>query len=106
MIIDEVAPFNEMLERSSGFDHKWIFYEKEGHAADWAGLQVTPPAEVFVIIGPEGGFDPREIAAAEDAGFQTLGLGPRILRAQTATLAVAAIIQGMFGDIAAHENSP
>jgi 16S rRNA (uracil1498-N3)-methyltransferase len=47
-------------------------------------------AAIHVSIGPEGGFTDEEVAAAEQAGWQRLSLGPRILRVETAALAVAA----------------
>lgn len=48
-------------------------------------------AAVHVAIGPEGGFTDQEVDAAEQTGWQRLSLGPRILRVETAALAVAAI---------------
>ena len=45
----------------------------------------------LVAIGPEGGFSDQEIAAATDAGFQRLRIGPTILRVETAAIASAAI---------------
>jgi 16S rRNA (uracil1498-N3)-methyltransferase len=47
-------------------------------------------AAVHVAIGPEGGFTESEVVAAQDAGWQLLNLGPRILRVETAAVAVAA----------------
>lgn len=48
-----------------------------------------PPA-LIALSGPEGGLAPAELAAARAAGFQPLTLGPRVLRAETAPLAVLA----------------
>jgi 16S rRNA (uracil1498-N3)-methyltransferase len=47
---------------------------------------------VALLIGPEGGFAPEEVALARHAGWQIVTLGPRILRAETAALAAVAII--------------
>lgn len=47
-------------------------------------------AALLAAIGPEGGFSPDEVAAAASAGWQTVSLGDRILRVETAALAVAA----------------
>jgi 16S rRNA (uracil1498-N3)-methyltransferase len=66
-----------------------------------AGKRLTelqPPAGVF--IGPEGGFTPAEVAAAERAGLAIAGLGPRILRSETVAVAVAAAILSRTGDFA------
>jgi 16S rRNA (uracil1498-N3)-methyltransferase len=45
---------------------------------------------VVVAVGPEGGFAPAEVAAAEAAGWVRVGLGPRVLRVETAAVAAAA----------------
>lgn len=59
----------------------------------------APPNQVTLLIGPEGGLDDEEIAAASRTGFVPVGLGPRILRTETAAIAMAAIIQSRWGDI-------
>jgi len=56
--------------------------------------------EVTVAIGPEGGFDEEEIEAFRLAGFQTMRLGPRVLRTETAAIAAIAHLQSRFGDLA------
>lgn len=60
--------------------------------------EVPPPASV--VIGPEGGFSPEEVAAAERAGMTLAGLGPRILRSETVAVAAAAVILSRTGDFA------
>lgn len=53
----------------------------------------APPAAgqpLLVLSGPEGGLSPAEAAAAQGAGFTPVGLGPRVLRAETAPLVVLA----------------
>ena len=45
-----------------------------------------------LLIGPEGGITPEEAAAAQAAGWQLVGLGPRILRAETAALAAITLV--------------
>jgi 16S rRNA (uracil1498-N3)-methyltransferase len=66
----------------------------------------TPPEEgrrsasVALLIGPEGGLSGAEITAAEQAGYHSLRLGPRVLRTETAPLAAIAILQARWGDMA------
>jgi 16S rRNA (uracil1498-N3)-methyltransferase len=48
--------------------------------------------DVFVAIGPEGGFDDEEIAAARAAGWTFVDLGPRVLRVETAAALVTALV--------------
>jgi hypothetical protein len=47
-------------------------------------------AEVIGLVGPEGGFTAEEIAAADCAGARRIGLGPHVLRVETAAVALAA----------------
>ena len=54
---------------------------------------------INVYIGPEGGFSEREIISAKKNGYTALGLGKRILRAETASVASLAILQSRFGNI-------
>jgi 16S rRNA (uracil1498-N3)-methyltransferase len=57
-------------------------------------------APVSVIIGPEGGFTPAELAEAQAAGARLVGLGPRILRSQSVAAAAASVILSRTGDFA------
>jgi 16S rRNA (uracil1498-N3)-methyltransferase len=67
--------------------------------ADVLASVATPPTAVTVLIGPEGGLDVAEVTLASERGFTVVGLGARILRAQTAGAAVLAILQSRFGDL-------
>jgi 16S rRNA (uracil1498-N3)-methyltransferase len=59
---------------------------------------IEPPT--VLIIGPEGGFTPAELAAASDAGVRFAWLGPRILRAETVAVAAASVVLSRTGDFA------
>ena len=91
--------FEELMAHSADYDHKIAFWEQARRPLS----QLTPAPgkneRAIVLIGPEGGFSPEEMAKAEDAGFKTYSLGPRILRAETATLAATALVQHFLGDI-------
>ncbi len=65
-----------------------------------SGLADLPPpaGTLWLLAGPEGGFDARESALARAAGFRALRLGPRILRTETAALAALAGMQALWGD--------
>ena len=54
--------------------------------------------QVLLAVGPEGGFSKRDTAQLDHAGFTALGLGPRILRTETAGLAALATLQALHGD--------
>ena len=74
-----------------------------------AGADPDPPAtlrqrypdttRVIAMIGPEGGFSPEEIVFARSHGFVDVGLGPRVLRTETAAIVAAAICQHLWGDL-------
>lgn len=59
----------------------------------------TPVQDVSIFVGPEGGLTEREVQFLESVGFKTVGLGPRILRTETAGLAMLAIVQFALGDM-------
>jgi len=53
-----------------------------------------PPSIVRVLIGPEGGFSPGELAAAEAAGASRVSLSPHVLRVETAAVVAVAAVRG------------
>ncbi len=57
------------------------------------------PRRVAIMIGPEGGLTEKEVHQLSEMGFITIGLGPRILRTETAGLALLSIIQYVLGDM-------
>jgi len=57
------------------------------------------PHEWSILVGPEGGFHPDEIQRAQAASFQSFHLGPRILRAETASIAALSVLQALEGDL-------
>jgi 16S rRNA (uracil1498-N3)-methyltransferase len=64
----------------------------------FGSLPAVPPTQaITVVIGPEAGFSPAEETAVIDAGFSTIGLGPRILRTETAGIAILAAFAARWG---------
>jgi 16S rRNA (uracil1498-N3)-methyltransferase len=60
---------------------------------------LEPPAgPVTLLVGPEGGFEEDELAAARMAGFQEVSLGPRVLRTETAGMTALAAMMALWGD--------
>ena len=96
--IPEPKQFQDVLEHSGSFQQKIAFWEKSDRP-----LTQLPPApsesRVMILIGPEGGFTDREIGLALEKGFNAYSLGPRILRAETAAICAATLIQHLLGDI-------
>ena len=57
------------------------------------------PERVLMVVGPAGGWEDAEVEQATAAGFVSAGLGPRILRAETAALAALSAVQVLWGDL-------
>ena len=108
MRIEPVRTFQETLELAESYERKFIFYEDATSVLSPDPVGSAKPAGVFVLIGPEGGFDRAEVDTARQKGFVSLGMGPRILKAETAALTAGALLQFAFGDMggAADQNSP
>jgi len=62
-------------------------------------LPEEKPQSAAVLIGPEGGFGADEVELAKGSGFLPVSLGPRILRTETAGLAVVTLLQYLYGDL-------
>jgi 16S rRNA (uracil1498-N3)-methyltransferase len=54
---------------------------------------------VSLLVGPEGGLTPLEVQSAEARGWQVVTLGRRILRAETAAVAAAAVTMALWGEL-------
>ncbi len=65
------------------------------------GRDVAPggPADVAAAVGPEGGFTDGEVALALGAGWRAAGLGPRLLRVETAAVALAVLCGACGGGV-------
>ncbi|MDT8420510.1 MAG: 16S rRNA (uracil(1498)-N(3))-methyltransferase [Desulfuromonadales bacterium] len=63
-------------------------------------LEGKKPATVSLLVGPEGGLTENEVELAHSSGFNNVRLGPRILRTETAGLAIVSILQYLYGDLA------
>lgn len=90
----------EALLRASEHSVKLLLWEGE----EVNGLRDTlaslpAPESVAVVVGPEGGLAPDEVEAARRCGFIPVSLGKRILRTETAGVAIIAILQFYWGDL-------
>lgn len=72
----------------------------EGGGAPIGTLVSPADRAVSLVIGPEGGFDPSEVAAVTAAGGRIATLGPRILRCETAPIAALAVLMEKSGNMA------
>jgi 16S rRNA (uracil1498-N3)-methyltransferase len=101
-LVDEPILCTSLIERVPLDDGLWrvMFAERGG-----VGLVETiknlqaEPVEITALVGSEGGWTDEEIAMAQGAGWSIVTLGGRTLRAETAAIAVAALLQHAFGDL-------
>ena len=95
MKVSGPVAFDKFLQGLSQDEDAILFAEREGDrlSQDFDGHKMT------AIVGPEGGWDDSELADARSAGINIVTLGGRIMRAETAAIAIAAVIQHRFGDI-------
>ena len=96
-IVPEILPvmsFAQALDYTKDFEQKLLPYEcAEGIAGTRRILSgIQPGQKVAVFIGPEGGFDEKEVEEAKEAGFQVLTLGRRILRTETAGMMLLSVL--------------
>jgi 16S rRNA (uracil1498-N3)-methyltransferase len=71
------------------------------HHRDSQGLPAAHnPSSAALLVGPEGGLSDSEIHAAQEAGFNPLTLGPRVMRTETAPIAAISVLQYQWGDFA------
>lgn len=86
--------FTRALDYAKDFEQKLLPYEcAEGIAGDKAyPFRHSARTKGSVFIGPEGGFDEKEVEEAKKAGFQVLTLGRRILRTETAGMMLLSVL--------------
>jgi 16S rRNA (uracil1498-N3)-methyltransferase len=86
--VGEVLSYQEAIRQAGEMDLFLLPYENErGMAATREALEkIRPGSRVAILIGPEGGFDPREVALAQEHGAACVSLGQRILRTETAAI--------------------
>ena len=97
----DLCDFGDLVRRPWPCELKLLFWEKES----LQGLAQIREERVrlnslLLVIGPEGGFSPDEASEAMRHGFKSIRLGKRILRTETAALAVLSIVQFLWGDMA------
>lgn len=89
--IDLLPSFQQLVKQFEQFDEVLIAYEESAKQGEQARLaqvfeRMAKGQRLLIVFGPEGGFHPDEIAAFQQGGASLCGLGPRILRAETAPL--------------------
>ena len=95
--VGEPISFSEMLKRAGESECPIFCYEGEGARSMKAVLSENADKKTFsVVVGSEGGFSPEEAASAICAGLNSVNLGPRILRCETAPMYALSAISYFF----------
>lgn len=101
MEIEPVTDFSRFIVDQAGDARgavTLLFTERAGR--DIHSFQPSDPSDkITAMIGPEGGWSDEELSLAESKGVTLVTLGGRILRAETAAIAIASILQHRLGDL-------
>jgi 16S rRNA (uracil1498-N3)-methyltransferase len=92
--LPQIAPltkFEDVLKMKAQFELALIPWELERKTTLKSSL-VPRPSSILILIGPEGGFSRNEVELARSAGFTPISLGSRILRTETAGMAILSMI--------------
>lgn len=97
-LIDQPSTLGDALTQDKS-QLKLMAYEGGGAPLKTSIRELSNIQTVSCLIGPEGGFEQGEVDLAQSHGYIIVGLGPRILRAETAPLALLSILMYELGDI-------
>jgi 16S rRNA (uracil1498-N3)-methyltransferase len=97
--VEVPCPLAQALgEAAAGPGTRLVLWEASSGAPLRRALDGSERA-VTLLVGPEGGLAADEVEAAVAAGFRPVGLGPRILRTETAALVAVALVQAALGGL-------
>jgi 16S rRNA (uracil1498-N3)-methyltransferase len=102
-MIEQPAAYESFVNAAPANASEWrVLFAERGGANLAHAIKVLSerPGGVTALVGSEGGWTEEEIALARGAGWSVVTLGGRILRAETAAIAVTALLQHAFGDLA------
>lgn len=100
MELQELLSFTEMisvLENEEGVLRLLLWEKERQNNLAACSREVRASRTVLLLLGPEGGFTEKEVEQARLLGWQTIGMGERILRAETAAIAAVSIVQHLRG---------
>ena len=96
--LHETLPFAEAIGRATRAGLTLVAHPTEPERS-LASLLAMTTEMVSVFVGPEGGFDPGEVEIAVSLGAHLVSLGPRILRTETASPVLLALVLHELGDL-------
>jgi 16S rRNA (uracil1498-N3)-methyltransferase len=98
--VGPVCDLDAFIRQTAEADLKIVLHQDGGGAGKSVLSALAAPESVAVLVGPEGGLAAGEVEACIQAGFRPMSLGRRILRSETAALAVLAVLGFELGDLA------
>lgn len=99
--IEEPLSFDSLLESATHSGDEWalMFVERGGQSLAQSLSASAMPQSLTALVGPEGGWTDEEIQQAHARDWQIITLGGRILRAETAAIAITTLLQHLYGDL-------
>ncbi len=97
-VIEFFNKIETALDRSGGRKNK-LLLNIDGPSLPELLFETKKQTQISLLIGPEGGLSAKETDRAEQQGFVSAKLGPRVLRTETAAMAALAIVQSIWGDL-------
>ena len=99
-IIENTLDFDGAIKLYSKSELSIILHvDYEVSAKSYIKNSLQAPQNIVLFVGPEGGFTDNEVLLGNKMGFISLGLGPRVLRTETASISVLSVIQFHYGDL-------
>lgn len=95
-VVGKVLSSQELVQTLAGFDQVLVLDPES--KASITQVQLPSSGSIAVVVGPEGGISPVELAAFSDAGFELVHLGEGVLRTSTAGMAAMSFLQAKLGD--------
>ena len=94
-----VLSIEEFCQQSSDCDLKLVFWEEEQKNRLQDIVSPDSVSSIAFLAGPEGGWEKEEIDFLKQQGFQAVTLGPRLLKADSASLVILSLLQHRWGDL-------
>lgn len=94
-IVHGPADLATIGQRAHAGATKWVLWEES--AAPRPFVAAASPTDMWVVVGPEGGLTPHEVAGLRSQGFVELSIGPSILRFETAVITAATLALDHIG---------
>jgi 16S rRNA (uracil1498-N3)-methyltransferase len=99
LVNPSVLSLEEFCQQSVDCDLKMVFWEGEQQTRLQDVKSPESVTSIAFLVGPEGGWAAEEIDYLKKQGFQTVSLGPRLLKADAVSLVILSLLQHRWGDL-------